>query len=135
MLFSTVNVDVLVIMQASDFKPVYGDILQQIPKQRFSDSRQKQQFTSGKIFYKIYRYVLLNILTSISARDAMIFTILEQMRADKATIRAASSNGRQLKMVIHWCCQKMSCFSSHGLQTLKLMSCLLSLCITYIKCI
>ena len=52
----------------------------------------------------------------------MIFAILEEMRADKATIkaRAATSNGRQLKRVIHWCCQKMSCFSSHNLQTIKL---------------
>ena len=33
---------------------------------------------------------------------------------------AATSNGRQLKMVIHRCCQKMSCFSSHSLQTIKL---------------
>ena len=66
--FYTVNIDVLVIliMQANmNFTSVYGEVLQQC-------------------------LCAIEYLT-ISARDAMIFAILEEMRADKATIKATLS--------------------------------------------
>ena len=50
--------------------------------------RSKQHFTSGN--YKMYVLLSIEYLT-ISARDAMIFAILEEMRADKATIKATLS--------------------------------------------
>ncbi len=94
-----------------------------VPTQQFSDSRQKQQFTSGNYNIPV---CAIEYLTSISARDAMIFTILEEMRADKATIKATLSTEQRSPTAGNWrwwftgAARRCRVFSSHSLQTIKL---------------